>query len=174
MNKYKLRMRTSTGLGNEYVYVYATSNFERYLNKHNLKYARDIVEDYQLTDRFEKLQQEYEVLQNQVEKLTQENNDLENLYILARDNLSKALLENADLKERVGYLERSNNRKEETIIELRMEQELDKYKDIIDKALKELETYIDFCENDSQGLYEKCDIAIHKMKNILEILRSKE
>lgn len=63
MNKYKLKMKTPTGLGNEYVYVYATSNFERYLNKHNLKYARDITKDYQLTDRFEKLQQKVNQLE---------------------------------------------------------------------------------------------------------------
>lgn len=86
MNKYKLRMRTLTGLGNEYVYVYATSNFERYLNIHNLKYVRDITKDYQLTDRFEQLQQE-----------------------------------NQQLKERIDYLERSNNRREDTIIEDREE-----------------------------------------------------
>ena len=33
--------------------------------------------------------------------------------------------EKQQLKERVAYLERSNDRKEETIIDLRMEQELD-------------------------------------------------
>lgn len=45
---------------------------------------------------------------------------------------------------------------------------------VIDKAINELDNYINFCENDSQGHYEICNIAIHKMKNVLEILRSKE
>ena len=69
MNKYKLKMRTLTGLGNEYVYVYATSNFERYLNNHNLKYARDITKDYQLTDRFEKIQSQLEQKEKQLNEI---------------------------------------------------------------------------------------------------------
>jgi tRNA(Ile)-lysidine synthase TilS/MesJ len=84
MNKYKLKMKTPTGLGNEYVYVYATSNFERYLNKHNLKYARDITKDYQLTDRFEKLQQT-------VNQLEEENKELKS----SMDNAINVLKENS-------------------------------------------------------------------------------
>lgn len=38
----------------------------------------------------------------------------------------------------------------------RQNQEL---KDIIEKAVHELERGITFCENDSQGAYEKCNIA---------------
>lgn len=41
----------------------------------------------------------------------------------------------------------------------RQNQEL---KDIIEKAV---------CENDSQGVYEKCDIAIHREESILKILK---
>ncbi len=68
MNRYKLKMKTLTGLGNEYVYVYATSNFDRYLDIHNLKYARDMTKDYQLTDRFEKLQKENKQLKDRINK----------------------------------------------------------------------------------------------------------
>ena len=68
MDKFKLRMKTPTGLGIEYVTVFATSNFERYLNKHNLKYARDITKDYQLTDRFEKLQNNWNELKKWLEE----------------------------------------------------------------------------------------------------------
>jgi len=110
-------------------------------------------------------------LQNQVEKLTQENNDLENLYITAIDNLSKSLLVNGDLKERIGYLERINNRKEETIIELRKEQELDKYKSVIDKAIEYIEdngiSYLNLA-----GQRSWC--GKHSADKLLEILRSKE
>ena len=41
MNKYKLSMKTSTGLGTEYFYVESLhENFERYLKRHNLKYQK--------------------------------------------------------------------------------------------------------------------------------------
>lgn len=46
----------------------------------------------------------------------------------------------------------------------RQNQEL---KDIIEKAVHELEIGITFCENDSQGAYE----AIHREKSILKILK---
>lgn len=134
-------------------------------------------------------------LQNQVEKLTQENNDLEE-RVIHQDNLiatiereklqlKEEMLQLKDkikvyenpndltdmfmncneitkdtinkLNERIGYLERSNNRKEETIIELRKEQELDKYKSVIDKAIEVLKLCNSQCA-----------------KETIEILRSKE
>lgn len=128
--------------------------------------------------------------QNQVEKLTQENNDLEE-RVIHQDNLIKQLRGNCKdlgkknenqreelnrllkqrekfktkhcyLKERVGYLERSNNRKEETIIELRKEQELDKYKSVIDKAIDLVEKEISNYGSDKH------------LDKLLEILRSKK
>lgn len=50
----------------------------------------------------------------------------------------------------------------------RQNQEL---KDVIEKAVHELERGITFCENDSQGAYEKCNIAIHREESILKILK---
>jgi hypothetical protein len=50
----------------------------------------------------------------------------------------------------------------------RQNQEL---KDIIAKAVYELERGITFCKNDSQGAYEKCNIAIHREESILKILK---
>lgn len=76
MYKFKLRMKTPTGLGIEYVTVFATSNFERYLNKHNLKYARDITKDYQLTDRFEKLQNNWNEFKNWLEEQWKQSQDI--------------------------------------------------------------------------------------------------
>lgn len=46
-----------------------------------------------------------------------------------------------------------------------------KLRGTIEKAIHEPERGITFCENDSQGIYEKCNIAIHREKNILEILK---
>lgn len=41
MNKYKLNMKTPSGLGTEYIYVESKyDNFERYLKEHNLKYQK--------------------------------------------------------------------------------------------------------------------------------------
>lgn len=42
---------------------------------------------------------------------------------------------------------------------------------IIEKAVHELERGITFCENDSQGVYEKCNMAIHREESILKILK---
>lgn len=44
-----------------------------------------------------------------------------------------------------------------------------KLKNTIEKAIHKLERGITFCENDSQGIYEKCNIAIHREKSVLEI-----
>ena len=49
-----------------------------------------------------------------------------------------------------------------------------KYKEVIDKAIKKLEKEITFCQNESQGLYDKCNIAINRDKRILDILKEVE
>ena len=41
----------------------------------------------------------------------------------------------------------------------------------IDKAIEELEKGITFCINDSQGIYDRCNIAINREKKVLEILK---
>ena len=46
-----------------------------------------------------------------------------------------------------------------------------KQKEIIDKTIETLEKGITFCENDSQGIYDKCNIAINREKKILDILK---
>lgn len=56
--------------------------------------------------------------------------------------------ENKQLKERNTYLENSNNRREETIISLRHEQQLDKYKEVIE----ELRNYMK--ENRTRYIYQ--------------------
>lgn len=44
-------------------------------------------------------------------------------------------------------------------------------KEVIDKAIETLEKGITFCENDSQGIYDKCNIAINREKKVLDILK---
>ena len=52
-----------------------------------------------------------------------------------------------------------------------LEKENKKYKEVIDKAIETLEKGITFCENDSQGIYDKCNIAINREKKVLDILK---
>ncbi|MBP3920819.1 MAG: hypothetical protein J6D28_04565 [Bacilli bacterium] len=44
-------------------------------------------------------------------------------------------------------------------------------KEVIDKAIETLEKGITFCENDSQGIYDKCNIATNREKEVLDILK---
>lgn len=46
--------------------------------------------------------------------------------------------------------------------------------EVIKEARKKLKSYITFCENDSQGVHEICNMAIRKYKNIDEILSKGE
>lgn len=41
----------------------------------------------------------------------------------------------------------------------------------ISKAITVLEDGVKFCENDSQGLYDKCNIAIAREKKVIDILK---
>ena len=52
-----------------------------------------------------------------------------------------------------------------------LQQENKKYKEVIDKAIETLEKGITFCENDSQGIYNKCNISINREKKVLDILK---
>ena len=47
-------------------------------------------------------------------------------------------------------------------------------KEVIDKAIETLEKGITFCENDSQGIYDKCNIAINRENGVLDILKEAE
>ena len=55
-----------------------------------------------------------------------------------------------------------------------LQQENQKYKEVIDKVKIELEQGITFCKNDSQGLYDKCNIAINREQIMLDILKEVE
>ena len=52
-----------------------------------------------------------------------------------------------------------------------LEQQCKKQKEVIGKAIETLEKGITFCENDSQGIYDKCNIAISRDKRVLDILK---
>ena len=49
--------------------------------------------------------------------------------------------------------------------------EAHQYKEVINKAINKLEKGISFCKHDSQGVYDKCNIAILREQEILDILK---
>lgn len=55
-----------------------------------------------------------------------------------------------------------------------LQNQVQKQKEVIDRAKTELEQGITFCQNDSQGLYDKCNIAINREQRILDILKEVE
>lgn len=55
-----------------------------------------------------------------------------------------------------------------------LEQQCKKQKEVIDKAIETLEKGITFCENDSQEIYNKCNMAINREKKVLDILKEVE
>lgn len=44
------------------------------------------------------------------------------------------------------------------------------YKEVIEEVREYIKENLSFCENDSQGLYEKCNIRIASDKKLLQIL----
>lgn len=56
----------------------------------------------------------------------------------------------------------------------KLQEENRKLKEVIDRAIKKLEEGITFCKNDSQGVHDKCNIAIMREQNILDILKEVE
>ena len=52
-----------------------------------------------------------------------------------------------------------------------LQEENKQLKEVIDKAIETLEKGITFCENDSQGIYNKCNISINREKKVLDILK---
>ena len=49
-----------------------------------------------------------------------------------------------------------------------------KYKEVIDKAIKVLEKGITFCKNDSQGIFDICNVSIAREERVLNILKEVE
>lgn len=80
-------------------------------------------------------------------------------YLLSCENILKKL---DDLEEANDCLRIQISAREEVC---------NKYKKAIDKAINTLEKGITFCENDSQGVYDICNIAINREKEILNILK---
>ena len=100
------------------------------LFKHNVP-----IEEAKMIGSFiEELQQENKQLKLDY-KLYKDNHIYKNYEVETKDNTIK------QLKERVAYLERSNNRREDTIIGLRNEQQLDLYKEVIAEVWNFIKKY---------------------------------
>lgn len=52
--------------------------------------------------------------------------------------------------------------------------EAHQYKEVIDKAIKILEKGITFCKNDSQGIFDICNVSIAREERVLNILKEVE
>ena len=57
---------------------------------------------------------------------------------------------------------------------MNLKDQVKKQKEVINKAIETLEKGITFCENDSQGIYDKCNIAINRDKGVLNILKEEK
>ena len=80
--------------------------------------------------------------------------------------------ENKQLKERITYLENSNNRREETIISLRHEQQLDKYKEVIEEVREYINNNTELeHDGDDYGYTEWVNIKPQNIVFINEILQ---
>ena len=55
-----------------------------------------------------------------------------------------------------------------------VQQKYERYKETVDRLIDMLEYDIRFCQNDSQGLYDKCNKAIKREQSILNILKEVE
>ena len=51
-----------------------------------------------------------------------------------------------------------------------LQQQRDKYKEIIEEVRKHTEKNLSFCENDSQGAYDVCNIRMASDRKLLQIL----
>lgn len=89
-------------------------------------------------------------------------------FILEIDDISKD-----DINELISVL--SDNKIKFHVLKSDKElKENQKYKEVINKAINELERGIEFCKNDSQGVYDKCNIAILREQKLLDILKEVE
>ena len=88
--------------------------------------------------------------------------------------------ENQELKKQISYLRRDIDRRDAKITELEDErvpytnEYVNKVKEVLNKAKSKLEEGIRFCENDSQGAFDKCNIAIKREQAVLNLLKEVE
>ena len=137
------------------------------------KYIQELEqENKQLKDKLKGVQEERDYLFNKqsIENkyLTKENNQLKEKIKIKQDDFKCANEEINQLKERITYLENSNNRREETIISLRHEQQLDLYKEVIEEVREcikdtcyypELENYSNMTSEEVKELLQILDKA---------------
>lgn len=100
--------------------------------------------------------------------LQQEKQQLKEKYLNAVADYETTKSENQQLKDRNKLLEKHYKQGEKNLgtqidITLKYEKVLDEIREYIKEQLK-------FCENDSQGAYEICNLTIRKYKHLLQIL----
>lgn len=84
-------------------------------------------------------------------------------YIVCQSSSDYEIINNA-----YDYIEKLEQKNKSLQSQLKAKEE------VIKEAREKLKSYITFCENDSQGVHEVCNMAIRKYKNIDEILSKGE
>ena len=101
-------------------------------------------------------------------------------YLDCTHRNTELLEESQELKEQISYLRRDIDRRDAKITELEDErvpytnEYVNKVKEVLNKAKSKLEEGIRFCENDSQGAFDKCNIAIKREQAVLNLLKEVE
>lgn len=127
----------------------------------------------------EELENQIKLIQQENEKLQQENNQLrekldkyenpEDTTLFAMWCTEKVKDENKKLQERVEYLERSNNRREDTILEQRQEIELlEHYKTLYQSLKKEKDEFTKYLEDESKEIYIDGGLRQNIFRQILQ------
>ena len=76
MNKYKFKLLTSTGLGQEYFYCYGDEHFEQWLKRKNIKYEID----KKSINRFNKQKEVLDKIKEIINHYAIENEDYSKIY----------------------------------------------------------------------------------------------
>ena len=115
-------------------------------------------------------------LLNIIEFLQLDRKEWVNQYTKAHNDYVNLQQENQQQKERIAYLERSNNRREETITStndelIEVEHQLDLYKSVIDKALNEIDRFIEIIKEQPSANKEDDTYTLYKLKGIKSVLK---
>ena len=139
-------------------------------------FYNDIVSEY--TKAFVK-EKEQVIIQRLMMNLQQENQQLKEMFedskTYSKEFLYKHNKNLLEANERL-YRENKQLKEEKEKIKIAITENCDlrlevlKYKEVIEEVREYVEKNLSFCENDSQGLYEKCNIRMASDRKLLQIL----
>lgn len=146
------------------------TNLQQEIEKLNEDKRGMLVELYKLNDTKDKIQDEYEkiIFEYLAENCGEfEDEHMEHLVDLKVQQYINLQQENERLKERVAYLERSNNRREDTILGLR--QEISDAEDCNDELKKKLDKTLEVLQYELQFQTGGC---YYRLSNLFDYLQN--